>query len=85
MPHPDLLPRPPLLYLLPCLPEIVPEEPSQWPELEITGSPTHTQTVLLHSPNICLFSIPFFLSQIFAPLTGRRTRLSRGPLGIWSN
>lgn len=79
---PDLLPPPCLLHFLSCVHEIVPKEPSQWPELEITGSPTHTQTVLLHSTNICLFFVPFLASQIFAPLTGRKTRLSQSPLGI---
>ena len=68
-----------LLHLLSCVHEIVPKEPSQRPELEITGSLTHTQAVLLHSPNICLFSIPFLVSQIFAPLTCRKTDLAKVP------
>lgn len=76
---PDLLPPPCLLHLLSYVHEIVPKEPSRRPELAVTGSPTHTQTVLPHSPNICLFSIPFLVSQIFVPLTGRKTDLAKVP------
>lgn len=78
---------PPTLHFLSCVcvcvRETVPNPAVPGARIGNHLPPTHILPVLPGSPNICLFSVPpLLVPKIFVPLTGRKTRLSRSPLGI---